>query len=104
MLNPGTAPIDNATPELAAANMADFAAAVADHGLDVGQPERDAGADTAGRFGFTLTAGDRSVSVLMPGVPLAAVRDMSTSAPCLQVAGEWWWWPSAVTVVAALLR
>lgn len=106
MINPGLAPIPDATLDLAGQAMADFVAEVREQADDlvVGDPVRDEQADRDGRYGFLLTAGDRSVRVLMPGVPPAAVRDMSTSAPCLQVAGEWWWWPSAVVQVVGALR
>lgn len=111
MINPGTQPVVNATEERAAANMQAFAEAVAevvaDDDIVVETPHRDADSDSGdGRYGYTVSTADgASVHILMPGAPLAAVRDdRSPAAPCLAVNGTWWWWPSAVTMAVAALR
>lgn len=109
-LVPGTAPVPDATPEHAETNMTAFAQAVAeavaDDDLVLEEPQRNNDSDAGGRYGYHLpTADGASVHILMPGAPLAAVRDdRSQTAPCLTVNGEWWWWPSAVTMAAGALR
>lgn len=116
MINPGTAPLEQASEQLAVANLAAFLTAVAERAafmdrevsirrrvahLD-GDPVRDPGADRDGRLGWDLPFSDgRIVRLLMPGVELAALRDdLTASAPCLYVNGNAWWWNGAVDQVA----
>ena len=88
-INPGSDPVENASEAEAAANMVAFAEAVGEDLEPVRAPELDVG----GRFGWRLGP----VEVLMPGVPLVAVRDDARpTAPCLKVNGSWWWWADAV--------
>jgi len=92
------------TEAVATANMEAFAAVVTGQGAPVSAvirlPERD---DGAGRYGYRLDLADgRRVEILMPGVPLAVVRDNRlTSVPLLYVDGLCWWWTSAVTIAAS---
>lgn len=86
-INPGSGPVENASEAEAVESMRVFAAEV---GID---PVRAPELDIDGRFGWRF--GD--VEVLMPGVPVVAVRDdMRASAPCIRVGGSWWWWRDAV--------
>ncbi|MCO8274197.1 hypothetical protein M1L60_26710 [Actinoplanes sp. TRM 88003] len=115
MINPGTAPIDGADEELARANLDAFLDAVRQRAEQMdevpirqrvahldGDPVRDPGADRDGRFGWDLSMSDgRTIRVLIPGVPLAALRDDITAvAPCLYVNGNANWWSGAVDSVA----
>ncbi|AGL14290.1 hypothetical protein [Actinoplanes sp. N902-109] len=115
MINPGTAPLDDAQPDVAAANLEVFLTAVRDRvpamGGDPlvrtaelsGDPVRDPAADRDGRFGWDLPFSDGSLlRVLMPGVELSRLRDdISAQAPCLYVNGTACWWNDAVARVAA---
>jgi hypothetical protein len=98
MINPGTLPVEDATLETAAANIAVFVAAVRDRGGEVaGDPVRDPAADGDGRYGYLLHTPAGVVPVRMPGAPLSRVRDdLSAAAPCIYVAGNPWWWNDAV--------
>lgn len=113
VINPGTDPLPNATEDAAALVLAAFLAAVQEHGAVLaGDPVRspeldthvlhgDSEPSTDGRFGWTLTGTNGvSVPVRIPGAPLAAVKAMGATAPCLYVRGSACWWPSAVTGAA----
>lgn len=107
MINPGTLPVPDATEAAAADNIRVFVAAVREQGGEMaGDPVRDPDSDRDGRYGYRLAGVDgASVHVLMPGAPLAAVRDdRSAGAPCLYVGGEAWWWPSAVLQAGGAMR
>ncbi|WP_250031285.1 hypothetical protein [Paractinoplanes maris] len=115
MINPGTAPIEDARPELAQANLEAFLDAARRRAAELdevpirqrvayldGEPVRDPSADRDGRFGWDLRMSDgRTVRLLMPGVELARLRDdITAEAPCLYVNGTAWWWDGAVDSVA----
>ena len=115
MINVGTAPLEQADEELAAANLDAFLTAVTERAtlleqvpirrrvahLD-GTPVRDPGADRDGRFGWDLPLSDgRTVRLLMPGVSLTLLRDdITAQAPCLYINGNAWWWDGAIDQVA----
>jgi hypothetical protein len=116
MINPGTAPVEQASEELAAAALAVFLEAVGRRAAEMdqvpnmvrnasvaGEPVRDPGADRDGRFGWDLPLSDgRALRLLMPGTELHLIRDDITAAsPCLYVNGHAWWWNDAVGAVAA---
>lgn len=116
MINPGTRPIEQASEDLAAAALNAFLAAVRDRiaatgevpirtrvATIAGDPVRDPAADRDGRYGWDLPYTDgRIVRLLIPGVPLPAVRDdITASAPCLYINGHAWWWPAAIGILAA---
>jgi hypothetical protein len=116
MINPGTAPIEQAGEDLAATALSAFLAAVHARAAEMdqvpimartaglaGDPVRDPGADRDGRFGWNLPFSDgRVVRLLMPGVALTLIRDdITATAPCLYVNGHAWWWNDAVGSVAA---
>lgn len=116
MINPGTQPIEQASEDLAIAALQELLAAVRTRTADVddvpvltrvaaiaGDPVRDPAADRDGRYGWDLPYTDgRIVRLLIPGVPLSAMRDdITASAPCLYINGSAWWWPAAVGILAA---
>lgn len=115
MINPGTVPLEQASEDLAVTNLDTFLTEVSERAavLDEvpirrriahlnGTPVRDSTADRDGRFGWNLPFSDgRTVPVLMPGVPLTALRDIGASAPCLYINGSSWWWDNAVGQVAS---
>lgn len=58
--------------------------------------------DRAGRFGWRLPVNGVEVSILMPGVELARLRELGAGVPCLQVNGNWAWWNDAVSAAVPL--
>lgn len=98
VINPGSGPVDGAVEAEAVVNIAAFTAAVAERSAGpVLEPVRAVEADVDGRFGWRFG----EILVLMPGVPLVAVRDDARpSAPCVKVGGSWWWWRDAAGQVA----
>ncbi|MEV4705483.1 hypothetical protein [Actinoplanes sp. NPDC049316] len=116
VINPGTAPVENASEELAVAALAVFLDEVGKRAAEMnatplkrreaslaGDPARDPGADRDGRFGWDLPLSDgRVVRLLMPGLRVELMRDdITAAAPCLYVNGTAWWWTTAVGMVAA---
>jgi hypothetical protein len=87
----GAQPLDGAHADVAASNMAAFAAEVLaraqvegevrGYTAQVDEPIRDEAADDGGRFGWTLDVNGRHQSILMPGVDLDTVRGLSAEAP-----------------------
>ncbi|MEU7906355.1 hypothetical protein [Actinoplanes sp. NPDC049118] len=106
MINPGSAPLDDTSEELAAANVEVLLAAARERGAVLGEPVRDPAADRDGRYGWDLPAADGTVvRLLMPGVELTRIRDdISAQAPCLYLNGGAWWWPDAVGLLASRVR
>lgn len=102
---PGMQAVDDAALEIAAANMTVFVEAVRDRARiegairgytpHVGEPTRNADADAAGRYGWTLPVNGRDQAILMPGVELAQLRGTHLSAPTITVNGSAWWWNDA---------
>ena len=115
MINPGTLPIEESREDLAVANLDAFLAAVRTRAAELeqaplrrrvaelaGDPVRNPAADRDGRYGWDLPLSDGStVQLLIPGVPLTVVRDLTALAPCLYVNGLAWWWNEAVGRIAA---
>ena len=115
MINPGTAPVDDAREDLAVTNLEVFLAEVRQrapqmgggpvvrHAELAGDPVRDPAADRDGRFGWDLPMSDgRSIRLLMPGAALPLLRDdVTAGSPCLYVNGNACWWNDAVGRVAA---
>ena len=115
MINPGTAPVEDADEQAAAENLAVFLdtvrARVAAMGGPpavrvtelTGEPVRDPAADRDGRFGWDLPFSDGTrLRLLLPGTGLARLRDdLTAEAPCLYVNGNAYWWDAAVARVAA---
>ncbi|GAB1646786.1 hypothetical protein [Krasilnikovia sp. MM14-A1259] len=104
-INPGSRPVTDPDEDLAAANIREFTAAVAAHHGHPLTADRATDLDTGdGRFGYRLYGeGSNPVEILMPGAPLAVVRDdLTAQAYCLRV-GDYWWWSSAVDMAAARL-
>ncbi len=107
IINPGSAPVDDAREDLAAANMDVFLAAARERGAELADdPVRDPAADRDGRFGWDLPMADGSiVRVLMPGVELIRIRDdITAAAPVLYLNGGAWWWDAAVGLLASPAR
>jgi hypothetical protein len=106
MISPAFGPVADATEEEAAASIgtfvADVRAAAEENGQalgyepTVGEPRRSPELDEGGRCGWTVEVNGQAVRVLMPGVPVGILRDMSSEIPALQINGEWAWWPTAV--------
>jgi hypothetical protein len=71
-------------------------------GGEIGEPVRDLDVDLDGRFGWTLPVNGVEISILMPGVELTRLHDLSASALCLQINGNWWWWNDAVGAAVPL--
>ncbi|MEV4703053.1 hypothetical protein [Actinoplanes sp. NPDC049316] len=115
MINPGTAPVEDADEQTAAANLTVFLDAVRTRVAGMGgppavrvsdltgEPARDPAADRDGRFGWDLPFTDGSrLRLLLPGVDVARLRDdLTAQAPCLYVNGTAYWWDAAVARVAA---
>lgn len=58
---------------------------------------RDPIEDEDGRYGFILSHGGRDCRVLMPGRPLADVKnEWLAAAPRLYIDGSSWWWKWAI--------
>jgi hypothetical protein len=53
---------------------------------------------------FLLVARIGWVHILMPGVDMARLRDLTTGAPCLRINGEWAWWTDAVYLAVPIPR
>ena len=112
VINPGALHVEGAREELAAANLRPFVDAVRERALlerdvrgsggEVGEPVRDLALDRDGRFGWRLPVNGVEVSILMPGVELARLRELGASAPCLQINGSWTWWNAAVSAAVPL--
>jgi hypothetical protein len=111
VINPGTLPLDDVSEDLAAANLTVFLAAVRVRATELekveirhrvagisGEPVRTPDADRDGRFGWSLPLSDGGgISVLMPGVDLARLRDdLTAQAPMLYIDGVQGWWADAV--------
>jgi hypothetical protein len=104
MINPGSRPVENATLAAAETNLQAFLDEATERGLRLAdEPERDAGADVDGRYGWVLplVGGDR-VPVLMPGSDLAELRGLSAQSYCVRVRSDWWWWADAAGMVIPL--
>jgi hypothetical protein len=115
MINPGTAPVEGADEQAAAANLAVFLDAVRARVAGMGgppavrvsdltgEPVRDPAADRDGRFGWDLPFSDGTLlRLLMPGADVSRLRDdLTAEAPCLYVNGNAYWWDAAVARVAA---
>lgn len=112
MINPGAGPVQNATFELAEANMRAFLAEVAEQAgregetrgyePQVGEADRETGSDLDGRYGWILPINGIRVWIRMPGAPLVEVRAMGADAPVLFVDDEPLWWLSAVMAAVPL--
>jgi hypothetical protein len=108
----GAQPVDGAHAEVAAINMAAFAAEVAaraetegqvrGYTPHVGEPTRDESVDADGRFGWVLPVNGRPQRILMPGVDLERMRDLSAEAPMVSVNGQWAWWNDAAGAAVPL--
>lgn len=104
-INPGTEDVDDATPEHAAANMAQLIADLAGNGVE-GLVEANATGDPdGGRYPFkVLFADGRTVEVDMPGLPLDQVRYLGEpeqdiwAFPRLYVDGSSWLWKYALNM------
>ncbi|MGI5243129.1 hypothetical protein [Dactylosporangium sp. CA-139066] len=85
-INPGSAEAPPGTREQAEHNLRLFLAEVSDRGGELAAaPVRVPEGDALGRYAFDLpAAGSATVRVLMPGVPVEAIRDdLRASAPCI---------------------
>lgn len=99
-INPGTGPVENASPKIARKNMEVFAKEVGFDGIKIkrckGRDEDD------GRFGFSLKYEKEECYVDMPGLPLEQVRWTKKLNPWhfprLYVDGGSWLWEFAVGV------
>jgi hypothetical protein len=108
----GALPVDGAHVEVAAANMVAFAAKVSaqaetegqvrGYTPQVGEPARDEAADAGGRFGWILPVNGRPQRILMPGVDLERLHDLSADAPMVNVNGQWAWWNDAAGAAVPL--
>ncbi len=107
--NPGSGTVDAEADgiKIARANMDAF---IADLAIDFAVITPVAGKGRGdGRFPFTVTAGDRSVVVHMPGIALDRVRYMNDWQnpflyPRLFVDGSSWLWVIAINVVRESLQ
>lgn len=99
-INPGSGPADGATEQNAIDNMAVFTDDLRTRGIDVTTFIRRAEADYGdGRYAFTVTIGDASTEVQMPGLPVDQVRWLESEGqdiwqfPRLYVDdGSWIWY------------
>lgn len=107
VINPGSGPVKDATPALAAANMPQL---LRDAGIPdaVWTPEPAHDYDNEyhdGRFAFVLTRDGRSAEVQMPGRPLDEVRYLDQKNqniwdyPRLYVDDSSWVWLFAVRIL-----
>ena len=102
-VNPGTGPVDGTSPENATANVRAFVDEIGGDYFDgpLGEDE--------GRYEFEIGAGERTVIVEMPGLPLAQVRYVGTedqniwNYPRLYVDGSSWVWCYAVSIAVSAL-
>lgn len=97
IINPGSGPVAGATYANAVENVATFASEVgADPEIKVGEDKGD------GRWAFTISKGDTSHEIEMPGLPLERVRYIGAEAqniwdfPRLYVDGSSWIWEFAL--------
>lgn len=104
--NPGTWACEDATREHAAANVRAFVEDMAlrrDVAIEPTDYEKD------GRFGFTLTTGERSCEVWMPGLPIEQVRYLGEPGqsiwdfPRLYVNKSSWVWCYGLGIAASRL-
>lgn len=104
MINPGSRDLEDTSPSVAEENLALFVDAATERGLRLAdEPQRAAEADTGGRYGWDLPLeGGTTVRVLMPGRPVAELRDSSAQAPTIRVGEFFWWWNDAVGQVTPL--
>ncbi|GAA0494933.1 hypothetical protein Ade02nite_19470 [Paractinoplanes deccanensis] len=89
---------------MAEENLAAFVDAATELGLRLAdEPLRVAEADRGGRYGWDLPLeGGTTVRVLMPGRPIAELKDLSVQAPTIFVNGSAWWWNDAVNQAVPL--
>jgi hypothetical protein len=101
-INPGSGPVEGGTERAAATAVPVFVAAVSERGgTFTGDPVRAPELDADGRFGWRLPTAAGEVEVLMPGVEVTVLRDVSSArTPCLRVDGEWSWWNGAAMLAA----
>ncbi|WP_430787011.1 hypothetical protein [Actinoplanes sp. G11-F43] len=122
MITPAFGPVADATADVAAANIAAFAADVHTNATErgialgytpqVGEPQRDPDHDADGRFAWTITVNGATVRVLMPGVDAAVLRHVTSGqrvggylpsdVPALRVGDSWAWWTTAAMWAAPL--
>ena len=99
-INPGSGAVAEATEQNAIDNMAVFTGDLHTRGIDVTAFIRRAEADYGdGRYAFTVTTGDASAEVQMPGLPVGQVRWLKSEGqdiwqfPRLYVDdGSWIWY------------
>lgn len=102
VINPGSGPIAGSSKEAAIVAIKAFVKDLELPEVWVGDPP-DA-ADSGGRFGFTLSLGERKVEVDMPGLPVERVRYMGEEGqniwnfPRLYVDGSSWVWTFGLSV------
>lgn len=100
VINPGSGPVAGSSRSAAIAAIEAFVKDLELPEVQVGDPP-DA-ADSGGRFGFTLSLGERKVEVDMPGLPIERVRYMGEAGqniwnfPRLYVDGSSWVWVYAL--------
>jgi hypothetical protein len=81
---------------------ADMEGQVRGYQPQIGEPVRDHAADGDGRYGWILPVNGRDVPVLMPGIELAGLRELSAATPLLRIGREWWWWNDATGAAVPL--
>lgn len=112
-INPGSGAVDDATRELAEANMQQF---VSELGFAVelepfvylhGQHHKDFDPTTTGRWLWILRTNGRSCTVEMPGAPASKVQlrdgDNAWHFYRLYVDGSSWLWPYAIEMTRTIL-
>ena len=101
IVNPGTSPMRDTSPKLAKAGIAQF---VKDLHMEDLKIKRDKKGDNDGWYGFMLKSEHAKVSVLMPGLPMSAMRWMPGDKESawvfqrLYVDGGSWLWKFALEI------
>jgi hypothetical protein len=115
MINPGTLPVADAREDLAATALEEFLAVAGERAAELeqvpiryretgidGAPVRVPDADRDGRFAWDVPfSNGQQVRLLIPGVELAALKNLAATAPCLYVGGEAAWWNDAIGSLAS---